>query len=122
MIKSIEEERQSWVQMALKASHGTEGRSDQREREAAQKWSPRVLERGGSFLKPTYIFSPARCIHIHGEMALEETQTCAGVGVMVSVLVFCSGSLIANQALLTSKISIFSKTVPGHLQFSEIML
>lgn len=54
-----------------------------------------------------------------GEMVLEETQIYGGVGVMVSVLVFCSGSLIANQPLPNSKIS--RCPMPGRLQFSEIM-
>lgn len=64
VIKSIEEERQSWVQMPLKASHGTEDWSDHRQRQEAQEWPGQALECGGGFLKLTYILYSAHCIHI----------------------------------------------------------
>lgn len=44
VIKSVEEERQPWVQMTLKATHGTEGRSDQRWRQEPREWSPQALD------------------------------------------------------------------------------
>ena len=48
VIKSIEEDRQSWEQMTLEASHETEGRSDHRQRQEAQVWSHQALESAGS--------------------------------------------------------------------------
>lgn len=55
-------------------------------------------------------------------MVLEKTQIYGGVGVMASVLVFCSGSWIANQPLPHDEISIFSSPMPGHQPFSEAVL
>lgn len=55
-------------------------------------------------------------------MVLEKTQSHGGVGVMVSVLVFCSGSLIANQPLPDEEINTLSSTMLGQLPFSETML
>lgn len=55
-------------------------------------------------------------------MILENTQSHGGVGVMVSVLVFCSGSVTANQPLPDEEINTLSSTMLGQLPFSETML
>ena len=55
-------------------------------------------------------------------MILEKTQYHSGVGVMVSVLVFCSGSLIADQPLPDEEINTLSSTMLGQLPFSETVL
>ena len=55
-------------------------------------------------------------------MILEKTQYHSGVGVMVSVLVFCSGSLIADQPLPDEEINTLSSTMLEQLPFSETVL
>nr|KAF6397044.1 hypothetical protein HJG63_009716 [Rousettus aegyptiacus] len=122
MIKSIEEERQPWIQVTLKASPGSEGRSGQRQRHEAREWPAQAPECGESFLKSTYSLSAAHCIHIQKGNGFGGNPHYGGVGVMVSVLLFCSGSLITNEPLPNNEISISSSTMPGHLPFAETML
>ena len=55
-------------------------------------------------------------------MILDKTQYHSGVGVMVSVLVFCSGSLRADQPLPDEEINTLSSTMLGQLPFSETVL